>query len=197
MPFPFATKEKFVGDIVPIVIVRDGCQCTGQLVLCGDAHDPWKAKEAPSLRDYVILGGFVFVRRTQQFLRAEFGSSWRAETCRGLRGDPALENQEVVVVADVLPHTINDGYACLKMTRLLSFRANPKSSYEPVLGLRHFAEMVKNFSGDTFDFILQGEGPQHGDISVILNRNETEQCEAKLLSSNGIASAYSLAEKLI
>ena len=55
-------------------------------------------------------------------------------------------DEEVVVLSEIFPHAINDGYLPPRLTRVLSFND------ENVRNLEHLTQMIENFEGEWMTF---------------------------------------------
>lgn len=157
----------FVGDTVPINVLRGGKPLTLNLTLQHrDARDyvipPYSPDQLPA---YYVLGGLVFQELSRQFLK-EWGGSWQKDAPQRLvyldhyQAELFPENRRrVVVLTQVLPANSTIGYD--DFSHLVVTKVNNR----PINGLADLAEAIKH-PIDGFHKIETEEDPKQLELEA-------------------------------
>eukprot|EP00928_Gymnodinium_smaydae_P080414 TRINITY_DN6410_c0_g3_i1.p1 TRINITY_DN6410_c0_g3~~TRINITY_DN6410_c0_g3_i1.p1 ORF type:complete len:553 (-),score=122.90 TRINITY_DN6410_c0_g3_i1:256-1851(-) len=201
VPFPFLAQGKFVGDALDAKILRAGEVLERRLSLCEDLPVVPFEKEAPTLLDYAIFGGLVFVVLSKQYLRAVFGDKWRKDRCNGL-GEVMhwktreFDDEQVVVMSYVLAHTVNLGFQDVRNARVSSVGGvsseGGSSPPERVRNLRHLVESIDAAKEPFLRFELCPRGAGLAPDVIVIDRAAACKAEPELLRRNRIPAARRL-----
>lgn len=201
----YLLSQKFVGDVAELRLVRDG-QRLPPLTLTlhrssllvpttPAAEGAPAAADAPAANggsvrpaagpSYFIVGGLVFVTLSEAFLRSEYGDDWESKAPimlmeRLVNGLKAHARDEVVVLSQVLAHTVNIGYEGI--VNCVVGRLNG----EAITDLRHLVQLVRGNKKKYLHFEL----PPWGE-AVVLDAKEARKAEAAILAQHSIPSAVS------
>ncbi|MBU1239594.1 trypsin-like peptidase domain-containing protein [Myxococcota bacterium] len=131
--------DHYVGDSVPVEILRDGKPLTFNIVLT-EQIDLVRRSQYDSLPTYYIFGGLVFQPLTRNYL--ETWSSWYKNAPKDFvsayfQGVVTEAQRELVVISRVLAHDVNIGYeGCFEETVASVNGVIPRD-------MKHFVSMVE------------------------------------------------------
>jgi len=195
----YLLSHKFVGDSCELSLLRDGkrlppvrleLQRSSLLVPPSPLHTAagGALAGAPALRQtpsFAIVGGLVFVTLSEAFLRSEYGDEWESKAPillmeRLVNGLKKEVDDEVVVLSQVLAHTVNVGYETIVNCVVSTLNG------ERVTDLKHLVRLVHTNAEPYLTF----EMPPFGE-AVVLDAREARACEAAILEQHNIPSAMS------
>lgn len=186
--FEYLVKDKFVGDVVKMDIIRRSERISIEYALDSD-----KGRNLVPLYDcrpnpeYLIVAGMVFLTLTISYLEADFGQSWMDDAPKNLIsfvGELKDEkNEEVVVLAQVLTADINDGYQ-----KYIDLTVHEFNGQE-VINLAHLAMLVASCTDEYFVFSMSSE------VLISVQREKAIACLPAVLERHLISEAKHILEE--
>ena len=98
----------------------------------------------PSETSYAMIGGLLFLPLSWEIYDAERSTRALRSFCEAVRRQYA--DEEVVVLSEVFPHPINEGYLPPRLTRLLEFNG------EAVRNMSHLTRLAEEHQGEWMRF---------------------------------------------
>jgi len=191
--FSYLVSQKHVGETALLRALRGGKALkplslelgSSQLLVPVDSKR--RKPEATDLRvpSYAIVGGLVFVPLCEPYLRSEYGDDFDSKAPvilleRWQYGICERKGDQVVVLSQVLAHSINVGYEHLVNYLVTSCNG------EPVRNLRHLVELI---DGNRERFLRIDLSP-HNEC-VVLEASSVATATAEILTHHNISAARS------
>lgn len=188
--FEYLVKDKFVGNIVKMDIIRQSKRTSVEFALdSGRDRLLIPIYDRRPNPEYLIVAGMVFLTLSISYLETDFGRSWMDDAPKNLArsvNDPKEErNEEVVVMAQVLTADINDGY---QMYRHLTVE---KFNDRRVVNLAHLAMLVENCTDDYYVLRMSS------DVLIAVQRQEAIACLPAILERHSISKARHISKESI
>ena len=98
----------------------------------------------PANQDYLMVGGLLVLPLSWEILDPDRSTRALRSFCECVRR--VYADEEVLVLSEIFPHPINDGYLPPRLTRVLSFND------EPVRNLSHLTQMIEDCDEDWMRF---------------------------------------------
>lgn len=180
----------FVNDTVEMTVFRNRRRVPLRFRLRSVENDrlkiPLVSYDSPP--EYGIVGGCIFQHLTIGYMKT-WGSAWEKVADRRILHiygstvmEPYCKGDRVVILNRVLPASVNSGYQGQNNLVLESLNGKPVKN---IAGLKKAVlESSERFL--KFDFA--------GRTSVVLDRREAARCEAQVLSTYQIPSAWRIAD---
>ncbi|MEM1029716.1 MAG: serine protease [Myxococcota bacterium] len=176
--FQYVVSRRHVGDLMPVVVWRDGRATTLELSLTAPrslvAEDRYDVR--PS---FFVYGGLLFVPLTRDFLKT-WGDGWWQAAPRELvalyeSGIVTEDRREVVVLQKVLADRVNQGYHDVDNQVVVAVDG------QPVRSLRHLVERVEARPAATFTRFRMSDGAE-----IVLDRLEVRTRHRAILDKFGV-----------
>ena len=137
-----------------------------------------------------MFAGCVFTILSVPYLEA-WGANWPTHAPRSLvnqflYGEISDEKNEVVVLAQILPHAVNRGYSSDSFAHRTIETVNGKS----VKNFKSFVELLKEaVNNESENHVLLGLKDSAFPLTMVLPRKESVEADLHLTNSHGIPSA--------
>jgi len=179
--FDYFVLSRFIGDFLDLEVLREGQvhKLRVQLNVGRDAVDLVPPAEYDRQPSHFIVGGLVFQRLTENYLRdTEAGEAPRSNLINYLYfGVPTKDRRAIVVLTGVLPDEINVGYESMANYAVIA-KANGRS----VSTLQDLVDAVEANTG-TYHVFLDEWGRQ-----IVLDRVKTEERSPGILERYMVSS---------
>ena len=134
---------------------------------------------------YFIFGGLVFIPLSANFLKAKYGGDWTSRAPVELVNHyyssfKEFDNEEIVILAHILPNPINDGYhQALRQCPIVQ-----KCNDIEIENTRHLASIIDNLDSNESPFVTLQVSPYH---VCIMDVEESREKLGEILKSQNIA----------
>lgn len=180
--FDILVKDKFVGDVVALDIIR-GKQKQHVEYSLGRSKDIWLVPvyDRRPRPEYIIVAGLVFVTLSVSYMVDEFGRDWDerapSQLVRTVSESREKANEEAVVLARILRAHVNDGYQRLCDMLLDEFND------VKVLNLAHLAKLVAECKENFYVFRMSN------DDTIAIEREKAEDSLPEIQERHSILRA--------
>jgi len=172
--FEFLMSYHFVGDMIKMEVLRRDAPREEEE---GAALQPldtfhtrnltWEMQKRhpilpsrPQNQGFLMVGGLLFLPLSWEILDPDRSTRALRSFCECVRR--VYADEEVVVLSEIFPHAINDGYLPPRLSRVLSFND------EPVRNLTHLTKMIEDCQGDWMRFKVDSNLQQ----TIVLDARE-------------------------
>jgi len=180
--FAYYAQEKYVGDALPLQILREGEILDVELKLSMpiDTYRLVPYKQYDTAPTYYIAGGLVFEPLTENFLSA-WGSGWRSRAPGHLvnywsRGEPTEDRTQVVFLVKVLADEINLGY------HESGYSIIAEVNGKPIGSMRDLVSAFEEHDGEYHTILDEKEG------RIVLRKSAVDQYSQRILQTYKINS---------
>lgn len=181
--FSYLVTQKFVGEPVEVLLLRDGAEIRCELALSQPAPliPPHLGGRTPS---YLVVAGLVFTPASEPFLEAEYGEEYLFEASVRLLSRlfytlPQVEGQQTVVLSQVLAADVNTGYEGVSNVEVLRFNG------VEILTIQQLALLVEGCDASHMVFELAD------DALIVLETDAVRAATPDVLATHSIPSAVS------